>query len=51
MINYPDSVLREVLGVRLPVMPKEELIAYKRRLDRDVDRLDLEEIASVHPRA
>lgn len=43
-IGFDRSVWCEVLGVRVPVMPRSELIAYKRHLDRDVDRLDLNEI-------
>ena len=34
-----------VLGVEIAVMSKEQLVAYKRALDRPVDRLDLHEIA------
>ncbi len=45
-IGYERSVWCEVLGVRLPVMPKAELAAYKRLLDREVDRLDLAEIGA-----
>lgn len=44
-IDFQRSEWREVLGVRVPVIPRTELIAYKRQLDRDVDRLDLEEIS------
>jgi hypothetical protein len=44
-IDFSRSRWLEVLGVQVPVMPKEELIAYKRKLDREVDRLDLAEIA------
>ena len=43
-IGFDRSIWCEVLGVRVPVIPRAELIAYKRRLDRDVDRLDLDEI-------
>lgn len=47
-IAYERSVWRDVLGVRVPVMPMAELIAYKRLLDRDVDRLDLAELGASH---
>lgn len=43
-IDFERSIWCEVLGVRVPVIPRAELIAYKRQLDRDVDRLDLDEI-------
>lgn len=39
-----DSVISEVLGTRVPVMPRDRLVEYKRRLDRDVDRQDLREM-------
>lgn len=35
------AVRLKVLGVEAPVIRKEALIAYKRRLDRDVDRIDV----------
>ena len=44
-IDFGASVWRDVLGVRVPVMPLPELIAYKRRLDREVDRMDLAELS------
>ena len=43
-IDWASSVPRAVLGHEIPVMPKEQLIAYKRALDREVDRLDLAEL-------
>jgi hypothetical protein len=43
-IDFGRSTRRTVLGVEVPVMPKDRLIAYKRDLDRPVDRRDLEEI-------
>ena len=45
-IDFDRSVWREVLGVRVPIIPRAELIAYKRRLDREVDRTDLAEIGT-----
>jgi hypothetical protein len=44
-IDFGASVWHEVLGVRVPVMPLSELIAYKRRLAREVDYLDLAELS------
>lgn len=43
-IAFSRSVWRDVMGVRVPVIPHSELIAYKRQLGREVDRLDLREI-------
>jgi hypothetical protein len=49
-IRFDVSVGRTLFGIRLPVMPLEQLIEYKRRLDRDVDRQDIGEMtASVSP--
>jgi hypothetical protein len=35
------SVDREVYGMMVPVIPKDALIAYKTKIDREVDRLDV----------
>ena len=35
------AVRLKVYGVEVPVIARDALIAYKRRLDRDVDRLDI----------
>ena len=43
-VDFAASVPRTVLGVVVPVMPLASLAAYKRALDRDVDRLDLAEL-------
>ena len=45
-IDFAASEQRTALGVVIPVMPLAELVAYKRALDRPVDRLDLVEL---HP--
>ena len=50
-IDFTASEWREVLGVRVPVMPRAELVDYKRRLDRAVDRQDLLEIDGASPPA
>ncbi len=44
-IGFDRSVPIEVDGVSIPVMPRSELLAYKRGLDREVDRADLAELA------
>lgn len=51
VITYEASEWREVLGVRVPVMPRAELIQYKQRLNRPVDQHDLQEIAAEGPKA
>lgn len=43
-IRFDVSVERRIFGILLPVMPLEQLIEYKQRLDRDVDRQDVAEI-------
>lgn len=46
-VDFDRGVERRVLGLPVPVMPLEELVAYKRKLDRAVDRRDLAELAGV----
>lgn len=46
-VRFDRSVERAVFGVAVPVVPLEELIAYKRALDREVDRQDLAELAAA----
>ncbi len=48
-VEFEDSERRVVLGVEVRVMPKRQLIAYKRALNRRVDRTDLEEISDEDP--
>ena len=43
-INFAQPVLRHVFDVEIPVMPFDDLVAYKRALDRKVDRADLMEM-------
>ena len=43
-IDVGASVPAIVWGVEVPVMPRAQLVDYKRRLDRDVDRQDLAEL-------
>jgi hypothetical protein len=45
-VAFDDSQLRSVLGTEICVMPKNQLVAYKRALNRPVDRLDLQEMAT-----
>lgn len=37
-----NSEIKEVFGLTVPVIPKEALIAYKKKLMREVDTLDLQ---------
>ena len=46
-IDFAASVPRAVLGRVVPVMPRAELIAYKRALDRGVDRRDLADLEAA----
>lgn len=43
-VDFDASVDREVLGVTVPVMPRGQLLEYKRRLRRPVDERDVREI-------
>lgn len=43
-INFSESDIIEFDGINLPVMPKQDLMRYKQRLDRKVDRIDLREM-------
>lgn len=40
-VDYEASERLNVLGVEVPIMPREQLLAYKHRLDRPVDRADV----------
>ncbi len=44
-IDVGTSMPRVVWGIEVPVMPRAQLIDCKRRLDREVDRRDLAEMA------
>lgn len=46
-IHYADSNIMTIYGVEVAVMPKDELLAYKAMLDREVDHIDIQEIADV----
>jgi hypothetical protein len=48
-IDFHLSVERTVFGIPLPVMPFEQLVAYKRRLGREVDLQDVDEMLSAQP--
>lgn len=42
--DFEAAGRKETFGVEVPVMPLEALVAYKRRLGREVDRRDLAEL-------
>lgn len=48
-IRFSDSVERRLFGILVPVMPRDQLIEYKRRLDRDVDRRDIAGMLEANP--
>ena len=48
-IDTAASVVRKVLAVDAPVMPRGQLLDQKRRLDREVDRRDVRDIRAAAP--
>jgi hypothetical protein len=46
-IDFSKVVQKEVFGIPVKVMSKEELIAYKSVLGRDVDKIDIEQLNKV----
>lgn len=47
-VDFGESVPREVFGVEVAAMPLERLVAYKRHLDRPVDRHDVRSLTGDH---
>ena len=45
---FDASVTATLYGVEMKVMPREELMRYKRMLDREVDHLDLAEMKDLY---
>jgi len=43
-IDLPSSEIKEVYGVSVSIMPKDRLIAYKRKVGREVDLIDIGQI-------
>lgn len=43
-VDFENPVRRRAFGVDLPVMPVEDLLRYKRRLGRTVDRKDVADL-------
>ncbi len=50
-VDFVRAERMDVLGVPVPVMCREDLIAYKTHLDRPVDRLDRAELEGRPPRS
>ncbi|MEM1077729.1 MAG: MazG-related protein [Pseudomonadota bacterium] len=48
-IDFETSETRSVLGAAIEVMPKAQLIAYKRLLAREVDLIDIRDLEAEHP--
>lgn len=46
-VDFGASVAGDAFGVTIPVMPRDQLIDYKRRLGREVDRLDLADLGAA----
>ncbi len=47
VIDFTASTLVFVYGVEVAIMPKDELLAYKSMLDREVDHVDIEQMTAV----
>lgn len=45
-IDFDAGVRKELFGVELQVMPRSQLISYKEKLGREVDRQDLNEMGA-----
>lgn len=43
--NFESSVWKDVAGMKVPVMPKAELISYKRFLDGEHQKIDIKAIS------
>jgi hypothetical protein len=48
VIDYAAGVRAELYTVETLVMPKDELARYKAMLNREVDRLDLEQMGTTN---
>jgi len=46
-IDFAASTRIHLYAVEVAVMPKDELLAYKAMLDREVDHLDIEQMTVV----
>ena len=46
-INFAVSTIMQLYGVEVAIMPKDELLAYKAMLVREVDQLDIAQITAL----
>ncbi len=46
--NYSNSEIKEIYGIKVPVIPKQQLIQYKTKLGRPVDEIDIVQITNVN---
>jgi hypothetical protein len=46
-IDFATSTHIQIYGVEAAIMPKDELLTYKAMLGREVDLLDLEQMAAI----
>jgi hypothetical protein len=47
-VCFDRSETRLIFGIPVPTMPREQVLQYKRRLGRDVDLEDIDEIRRAH---
>ncbi|MDG2560725.1 MazG-related protein, partial [Vibrio parahaemolyticus] len=45
-IYFSESVIKDYQGIELPVIPVHRLVEYKRILGREVDLIDIQQLAS-----
>lgn len=46
-VDFSASVAREVMGMPIPVIPRDRLLSYKRARDRETDRRDVRDIEAA----
>lgn len=46
-VDFSKSIILDVLGLKLPVIPKHDLLAYKKILSRPVDIADINELSGT----
>lgn len=49
-IHFNLSVERTIFGITIPVMPLDQLVEYRQRLDREVDRQDVAALIAEYER-
>lgn len=43
-INFSDREMKKIFGIFVPVITKQELIEYKKKISRTIDKIDVESI-------